>query len=241
MDWTLWQIADSAFPTGGFAHSFGLEAAWQHGAVDATTLASFVHDALGQAGHGALPFVSAGHAAVGRAPRLDSGRASSAPTPAPAKPAPATLAAVDARCDAFLLNVVANRASRTQGRAWLATFERTFPKPAVRAFCAEARLAPARHYAPLVGAGLRAIDVSLDAAQRLFLFSVCRGTLSAAVRLGLAGTTDSQRLLAECAGDLDRTLTVCGGLSMDDAAQVAPLLDLYQSAHDRLYSRLFQS
>jgi len=230
MDWTLWQVADSAFPTGGFAHSFGLEAAAQHGAVEAATLASFVRDTLGQAGHGALPFVSAGHAAMGP------GRASSAPTPSPA-----TLAAVDARCDAFLRNVVANRASRTQGRAWLATFERTFPKPAVHAFCAEARLAPARHYAPLVGAGLCAIDVSLDAAQRLFLFSVCRGTLSAAVRLGLAGTTDAQRLLAECAGDLDRTLTACGALTMDDAAQVAPLLDLYQSAHDRLYSRLFQS
>jgi len=226
MDWTLWQIADSAFPTGGFAHSFGLEAAMQHGAVDATTLAAFVRDALGQAGHGALPFVSAGHAALGRA--------SSAPPPI-------TLAEVDARCDAFLRNVVANRASRTQGRAWLATFERTFPKPAVHAFCAGARLAPARHYAPLVGAGLRAIDVSLDAAQRLFLFSVCRGTLSAAVRLGLAGTTGAQRLLAECAGDLDRTLMACRALTMDDAAQVAPLLDLYQSAHDRLYSRLFQS
>jgi urease accessory protein len=226
MDWTLWQIADSAFPTGGFAHSFGLEAAVQHGAVDATTLASFVRDTLGQAGHGVLPFVSAGYAATGRA--------SSAPTPP-------TLAEVDARCDAFLRNVVANRASRTQGRAWLATFERTFPKPAVHAFCTEARLAPARHYAPLVGAGLHAIGVSLDAAQRLFLFSVCRGTLSAAVRLGLAGTTDSQRLLAECAGDLDRTLTACAALTMDDSAQVAPLLDLYQSAHDRLYSRLFQS
>ena len=26
--WLVWQIADSGFPTGGFAHSGGLEAAW---------------------------------------------------------------------------------------------------------------------------------------------------------------------------------------------------------------------
>ena len=31
--WLLWQLADSAFPTGGFAHSGGLEAAWQNGEV----------------------------------------------------------------------------------------------------------------------------------------------------------------------------------------------------------------
>jgi urease accessory protein UreF len=30
-------------------------------------------------------------------------------------------------------------------------------------------------------------------------------------------------------------------LSMDDAAQTAPLIDLWQASHDRLYSRLFQS
>ena len=32
-EWVLWQLLDSAYPTGGFAHSGGLEAAWQHGEV----------------------------------------------------------------------------------------------------------------------------------------------------------------------------------------------------------------
>ncbi len=70
---------------------------------------------------------------------------------------------------------------------------------------------------------------------------MCRGTLSAAVRLGIVGTTDGQRLLAERACDLDRTLEASLALTIEEAAQTAPLADLWQASHDRLYSRLFQS
>src|SRR5947208_7672034 len=87
-DWLLWQLADSAFPTGGFAHSSGLEAAWQQGEVDATSLSAFVHDVITQAGHGVVPFVTAAHRE------------------------PGDLGAIDSQCDAFLRNPVTNRASR---------------------------------------------------------------------------------------------------------------------------------
>jgi urease accessory protein UreF len=33
----------------------------------------------------------------------------------------------------------------------------------------------------------------------------------------------------------------CADLTLDDLAQTAPVIDLVQGAHDRLYSRLFQS
>jgi hypothetical protein len=59
-DWLLWQLVDSAFPTGGFAHSGGLEAAWQHGEVRGRVdLSSFLDASLLQAGHAMLPFVTA--------------------------------------------------------------------------------------------------------------------------------------------------------------------------------------
>ena len=53
--WLLWQLADSAFPTGGFAHSGGLEAAWQHGEVrNRNDLSTFIEAGLSQFGHRAI-------------------------------------------------------------------------------------------------------------------------------------------------------------------------------------------
>ena len=61
-DFLFWQLADSAFPTGGFAHSGGLEAAWQHGEVaNRGELVSFIEASLHQLGHAALPFVTAAY------------------------------------------------------------------------------------------------------------------------------------------------------------------------------------
>src|SRR5438067_524073 len=109
MNWLVWQLVDSAFPAGGFAHSYGLEAAWQQGEVDAASLPAFVRDAIAQAGHSGLPFVTA------------------------AFDDPPSLALFDERCDTFLRNPVANRASRVQGRAWIGTVGRAFPRDEVRA------------------------------------------------------------------------------------------------------------
>jgi len=224
MDWTIWQLADSALPTGSFAHSFGLEAAWHQGEVDAASLPVFVRDVIAQAGRGALPFVTAAHEAIEVTRDIEA------------------FDTIDDACDAFLRGVVSNRASRIQGRAWLVTMERAFPRPGVLALCRHVRARSlARHHAPLFGATLRALDVDLTTTQRLFMFGVCRGTVSAAVRLGLIGTTDAQRLIGGSADDVDRTLTRRSRLGTAEAAQTAPLIELWQAGHDRLYSRLFQS
>ena len=58
-DWLTWQVVDSAFPTGAFAHSFGLEAAWQHGEVDGpAALGRFLRASVLQAGHAVLPLLN---------------------------------------------------------------------------------------------------------------------------------------------------------------------------------------
>src|SRR6478672_7199173 len=107
-DIRIWQLADSAFPTGSFAHSWGLEAAWQSGEVaDLAALRRFVLDTLEQAGRGVLPLVNVAHRQ------------------------PERLSELDAIADLFLTNPVANRASRAQGRAFSSTCARVWPSPAV--------------------------------------------------------------------------------------------------------------
>lgn len=226
-DFLLWQLADSAFPTGGFAHSAGLEAAWQHGEVrNRTELLAFLETNLHQLGRAALPLVNATY---------DN---------------PERLAELDQLCDAFLSNHVANRASRLQGRAFLTAVERIFLDRGLQAASTrngghvtkrpEGR-APHAHYAPVFGACLRQLDVPRDTTIRLFLFHHVRSGFAAAVRLNIVGPMEAQALQHRLAPMAEAVAVRGAALTLADLAQTAPLLDLWQGAQDRLYSRLFQS
>lgn len=215
--WLAWQVVDSAFPTGAFAHSWGLEAAWQQGAVaDAAALRRFVDTTIRQSACGVLPLVNAAYQR------------------------PETLAALDALADAFLTSTIANRASRVQGRTLIATAVRIWPRPGLQALH-EGSAAGASHVAPLTGATFRLVGLPLPVVQEVVLFAAARGVLSAAVRLGIAGSYEAQRLQYECAASLDAGLAWARHADVDDLTQTAPLIDLLQAGHDRLYSRLFQS
>ncbi|MFI5351196.1 MAG: urease accessory protein UreF [Elusimicrobiota bacterium] len=215
MDWILLQLADSAFPTGGFAHSAGLEAAAQQGEVEEGAVGAWARQTIWQAGFFSLPFVGAAH------------------------DAPRELAALDRRCDSYLNNPVANRASSLQGRAFMAACAAAFGSRRLRRWADAEELS--LHHAPAFGVAAAELGTTRLDAQRVYLFAALRSGLSAAVRLGLTGPLESQRLQAGLAPTLDKALARCAGVAVDDAAQTAPILDLLQGAQDRLYSRLFQS
>jgi urease accessory protein len=216
--WTLLQLADSALPTGGFAHSGGLEAALQLGRLEGGAgLERFVEEALWNVGAAALPFVAASHAA------------------------PERIAPLDAHCDAAIPSAVANRASRIQGQAFLRAAAAAHPEP-LRALAREVDGAQlAAHLATVFGAALRLLGSGALDARRLFLFHGARGVISSAIRLGLVGPLEAQRLLSAAGRTGEEVLVATEGRTPDDAAATSPLLDLWQSHQDRLYSRLFRS
>jgi urease accessory protein len=212
--WLLLQLADGSFPSGAFAHSSGLEAATVLGAVDASPegLARFLDASLRQSGHAQLPFV-----------RLAAERIEE-------------LEAADVALDAMLSLRGPNLASRAQGRALANAAAETWDVTAPVA--AHARRAPA-HHAVVFGAVFGLLGVSVEETLAAYLHGAARGILSAAVRLGLVGPLEAQRILASLSPLLERILRERP--AVDDAAMTAPLLEIYGALHDRLDGRMFQS
>ena len=217
--WLLWQLADSAFPTGGFAHSGGLEAAWQHGEVrNSAELVAFIDAGLHQFGHGSLPFMTAAY------------------------DRPDDFVEIDRLCECFITNHVANRASRLQGKALVNSAERIFAMPELQHLRQTVDLEGSPcHLAPVFGVMAHSFEIRREAAARLFFFLHLRGLISSAVRLGIVGPLEAQGLQFRSGTHAEQQLAAYLRLSLDDVAQTSPLLDLRQGAQDRLYSRLFQS
>jgi urease accessory protein len=214
-EWLIWQLADSAFPAGGFAHSNGLEAAWQHGEVrDSQGLTRFCEASLWQFGHASLPFMLATHRN------------------------PERICEVNKLFDCFTTNHIANRASRVQGQSFLASARRIFPVLNAQLDRLETG---SSHLSPILGIVLRALTIDCPTASRLLIFFHLRSLASSAVRLGIVGPMEAQRLQHSLSPLLDAVLSRCADLTLEDISQPSPLLEIWQSAHDRLYSRLFQS
>lgn len=203
----LYQLADSAFPAGSFAHSLGLEALRGIGMLRGEhELALRLGELAWHTAYATLPFVGDAH-------RGDA-------------------VAADRAADRFLSSHVANRASRAQGRAFAIAAEAML----------DARIdLPFGHLPAVFGAVLAGASVSLDDARQLAMFGALRSAVSAAVRLGVVGPLHAQRLLLEVEPIAERALGETRELDGSDARTISPLVELAQTAHDRLYTRLFQS
>ena len=217
--WLIWQLGDAAFPAGAFNHSGGIEAIARWGLVpDGQQFEQLIRDQLTTATHTLVPLATT----VQRQPER--------------------FARVDQFCDALLSNHVANRASKAQGRSLLLAAEAAFNRSALGELAEEIRRnGMAAHLAPVFGAVANALELSIDLAVRLFLYMTLRGLISSGVRLGIVGPLEAQAIQYRLGPHAEALANRGVDLELDSAAQTTPVIDLLQAAHDRLYSRLFQS
>ncbi|MBB3749087.1 urease accessory protein [Mycolicibacterium sp. BK634] len=167
------RFGDSAFPSGGFAFSSGLEGSHRDGLVqDEHDVSAFLAEQLEGNWH--------------RRDRVLLRRAWAAPDPS----------AVDLFADAVTTMSVLREASRRAGAATLATFAAVIdPGLADYRRLVLAGTVPG-HLAVVQAICLRAAGLSLETAEAVAGWQVISGIASAAVRLDICGHLGAQRVVA---------------------------------------------
>ena len=262
----IMHLCDTTLPTGGFAHSGGLEAALQFGLLGRGRPGPGMLPALRDLGTAAAlstvqmqaPFALAAHALVEEAlPRLLATRGLEQPQQAwPADDVEAGLseamAALNAQQHALIsANAPACRASLLQGSTlsriavtWVGGS--TASKVAGSEAAAAARgvhILPARHGhgAPALGALAALLGLPARTVVDALLYMTVRDFFSAAVRLNLVGPLAAVSLQSDVVGDAASCSSDVMELTCAHAAGAAPLLEAAHACHDLLERRIFNT
>ncbi|UQU67590.1 hypothetical protein COUCH_15525 [Couchioplanes caeruleus] len=228
------QLADSAFPSGRYAFSHGLESFVQAGAMTAGSgthgLWSLLTDQLehGIATADGIALAWA-HRAVSRAPspdRYDEQLALDA----------------DLRLTSVKLGREGRDASARAGRGMLGTVVGSFAGPALTAYAALVSTGTAPGNGAVVTGILTAeLGVPRRHAVATELYAFAAGWLGAAVRLGVADHRVAQCVLHRCGPVIDRAVHgACRG-GLDDMSSSTPLADVMSMRHEQAGLRMFMS
>ena len=218
------RFVDSFFPSGGFAFSWGLEAAVQDGAVrNGKDLAEYVEDLLcGSISRREAVALSRAHLAAETGNLLLAIKA-------------------DAELNAMQVGYESRLGSRQMGRQVIRVAAEQMDEWSIlqqfRAAIEDGRTPG--HFPVSIGLTLAACGWSREQAVAAYLYQSSLGFVSAAMKLLPIGQQEGQRLLAGWA-------PLCSALShralpKSDMVSWSPVQDIYAMRHHHLESRLFRS
>lgn len=127
-----------------------------------------------------------------------------------------------------------------QGASFLATIRASWPTPRLSAF-AEATSSASLPYPVAVGVAAGAHDVPLRDTLPAFGIAFIGGLVSAAIRLGIIGQTDAQRLLAALTPPISELACRSETATLDYIGSCVWRSDLASLQHETQYTRLFRS
>lgn len=223
LQWSQWQLLDSLLPTGGFAHSYGLESAMQSRLVsNQDDLKSYTIQVLENTGTLLLPFIYTST----KSPNIE------------------TWFKLDKYLEATLTNEVSRKASTSQGSALLRVASSVFQELPILKKMRDDFIGSgvvSFHHAPIFGLICGLLGVDSNTSQRGYVFMTMRDVLSAATRLNLIGPLGASVLQHEISSVGEDLVKKWMNRSVDDACQSAPLIDIVQGCHGYLFSRMFCS
>ncbi len=231
--WSAFMLADSALPTGSFAHSAGLEVAAQMGLIrNVDQLEKFIKAATRSTLQVTAPFLVAGHAL---ASNFDSQSDAIEAWKRLHRQAQAVLAS----------NTPACAASLDQGKSLARVAHQWLGNKAENGPLLEC-FDHGNHIGPVLGAVASRLGLTTDQVGRLFGYCVARDMVSAAVRLSLVGPLASVKTLRSIhdAADEGWQASMKRQNSLDPlvaAAACAPVVESIHPCHESLQVRLFRT
>jgi len=215
----LLQTSDPLFPTGAYAHSFGLEEMVRVGVVkNEETLRHFLlTQVLPALENFELPLLRFVHeAAVGG--QLE------------------RICEIDADLDAWKIGRELREASMQMGSRRLQMLLKIAPMPLLEEYAARNS---SNHH--LVVFGLQMAGSPLDAALIAYLYQSLAAFCSSSLKLIRIGQDGCQRVLASCLKEVTGVVSNSKQIARQDCGWFNPLLEIASMRHEFAFERLFIS
>ncbi len=220
----IWHFVDSALPAGGYAFSQGLEAAYQKKIIaDEKEFENYLHSYLRQLSTAEIPYLNSCQSifeAWDFSP----------------------LEELFLDYEATQISSSLSKGNLILGRSWIRLLKHLYKNTWIenlQQYIAQKKI-PA-YFTPIFGLSLLSIKIELDTIKQLFMWLNLRDQINAAIRLGILGSMSGNLLQKEIYPQLQKYLDISKEMHFKEAYKSAVSIDLCQTSHHELYSKLFQN